>query len=337
MFIDNHGNEEASLMREAQQQQQVRTLDDPIDIINVQLTIENFQKWQKEDANIQKIRKSLENAALDPTSTFKLAQLYKIEDDLLYINNTKLKQRHHGKKNFLRRFVIQQEWSLYVPNVVIENTQIEIKWAILRWYHGLPVSGHLGILGTYTMVRQKYYWPNMIHDVKRWIHSCQPCQRRKQPKPIRQGEHRSVLHTRSFEIVSVDLVGPFIENEKGNKYILTIIDHFTRYPIAIPIPDKTASTVATALKTHLFMQFPFWPRKTLSDNGKEFVNEALLLIYKQLGIKRILTAHDNAQANQGERFHKYMNAAISCFIEKKHRQIQIGKIILTQLYMFTDA
>ena len=56
--------------------------------------------------------------------------------------------------------------------------------------------------------------------------------------------------------VSVDLVGPFIENEKG-RYILTIIDHFTRYPIAIPIPDKTASTVTTALKTHLFMQFPF--------------------------------------------------------------------------------
>ena len=132
----------------------------------------------------------------------------------------------------------------------------------------------------------------------------------------------------------MDLVGPFLENVKGDKYSLTIVDHFTRYPIAVPIPDKTAITVATALKTHLFMQFPFWPRKILSDNGKEFVNDGLQHIYDQLGIKKILTAHDNAQANQGERFHKYMNAAISCFIEKKHSQIQWEKYLDTVVYVY---
>ena len=33
-----------------------------------------------------------------------------------------------------------------------------------------------------------------------------------------------------------------------------------------------------------------------------------------------MTTHDNAQANQVERFHRYMSAAISCFIQQKERQ-----------------
>ena len=86
-----------------------------------------------------------------------------------------------------------------------------------------------------------------MKDVKRWIAACNPCQQRKFSKPRRQGEHRSVLHTRPFEAVSVDLVGPFPINERGNKYILTIVDHFTRYPITVPIPDKTQETVMAAL------------------------------------------------------------------------------------------
>jgi hypothetical protein len=92
----------------------------------------------------------------------------------------------------------------------------------------------------------------MIDDVKHWIKHCHPCQRRKNSKRHRQGLHKSVLQTRPFETVSIDLVGKF-PTADGNKYILTIIDHFTRYPIAVPISSKKAPVVAQALKTHLFL------------------------------------------------------------------------------------
>ena len=174
----------------------------------------------------------------------------------------------------------------------------------------------------------------MIKDVTKWIDACHRCQRRKQHKPNRQGEQRSVLYTKPFEIVSIDLVGPLLENVDNNKWILTIIDHFTRYPIAVAIPNKKEETVAKALKTHLFMAYPFWPKKIDSDRRSEFVNKALKLLYKQLGVKRILTAHDNAQANQVERFHKYMNAAIACFLQKKHRQILWEQYLDIAVYVY---
>jgi hypothetical protein len=43
-----------------------------------------------------------------------------------------------------------------------------------------------------------------------------------------------------FELVSIDIWGPYPETKKGHRYLLTFIDHFSRYPEAIPIPKQDA-------------------------------------------------------------------------------------------------
>ena len=51
-----------------------------------------------------------------------------------------------------------------------------------------------------------------------------------------------------FERIAVDLVGPiFSPTERGNKYILTMMDYATRYPEAVPLKDILAETLAEAL------------------------------------------------------------------------------------------
>jgi len=48
--------------------------------------------------------------------------------------------------------------------------------------------------------------------------------------------------------VAVDLVGPiFPPTERGNRYILIMMDYATRYPEAVPLKDIQAETVAEAL------------------------------------------------------------------------------------------
>jgi hypothetical protein len=224
------------------------------------------------------------------------------------------------KKKKLRTFAKKHKWSIVIPEVKLEQQDIHIKWYLVRLYHGLPVSGHLGITGTCTLIRQRFYWKNMKTDVQKWIAACHPCQRRKVDKQNSTGKRRTVLQKRPFETVSIDLVGPFPETAEGYTYVLTMVCHFTRYPIAVPIVSKEAKVVARALKKHLFTEYPFWPTKILSDRGTEFVNHIIDLLYKQLGVKQKITTHDNAQANQVERFHRYMNAAIACFIQQKERQ-----------------
>ena len=313
--------------------EEVVPFEQQLEIIRTQFNNENFREWQEGSTKVQKITAKL---AAEEDRTQPIHRLYKLssEDDILYINNRELQKKfdhHKGNKKIIK---VRNEWSKYVPETIIPGTTLGIKWYILREFHGYPTSGHLGVNSTYFLIRQHFYWPGMISDVRRWITACIPCQKRKVGKNVHAGEHKSVLQSRPFEIVSIDLVGPFPKTPEGYTYVLTIIDHFTRYPIAVPIKGKSMEIVATALKTNLFMAFPFWPRKVLSDKGTEFVNKVIQEVYRQLRVKQVLTSHDNPQANQVERFHRYMNAAISTFIEKKHNHGTWDQYLDAAVYVY---
>ncbi|GBM23666.1 hypothetical protein AVEN_117409-1 [Araneus ventricosus] len=49
------------------------------------------------------------------------------------------------------------------------------------------------------------------------------------------------------ERMALDILGPFPVTTKGNRYVLVLMDYFTKWPEAIPIPVQEASTVAEEL------------------------------------------------------------------------------------------
>ena len=168
------------------------------------------------------------------------------------------------------------------------------------------------------MIASRYYWPKMARDVERWTNSCDSCSKRKTPRNMRTGLTIGALAKEPWDVVGVDLVGECLETSAGNKWIITITDHFTRWPIAIAIPNKKASTVAKALYEHLITEHGT-PRKILTDQGKEFVNEAVDLLCNKWGIKKVTTGGYNPQANGAcERFHRWMNAAMTQLYDRKN-------------------
>jgi hypothetical protein len=62
-------------------------------------------------------------------------------------------------------------------------------------------------------------------------------------------------------------------NVNKYKYILTIIDLYTKYAWAVPLKNKTANTVKNAFE-NVFNQYPDRiPKKLYTDNGTEFYNK----------------------------------------------------------------
>ena len=53
-----------------------------------------------------------------------------------------------------------------------------------------------------------------------------------------------------MQIVGADLIGPFVSSLNGNKYVLTIIDHFTGWAEAFPLKDKSNASVWQAWANH---------------------------------------------------------------------------------------
>ena len=64
---------------------------------------------------------------------------------------------------------------------------------------------------------------------------------------------------------AVDLV-EYKSLSQGNRFILSVIDHFTRFVVLIPIKDEAARTIVRHLIEHVFSVFS--PPETLhSDQG----------------------------------------------------------------------
>ena len=47
-----------------------------------------------------------------------------------------------------------------------------------------------------------------------------------------------------FVTIALDLVGPLPMTANGNKWTLSFIDLFTKFPETIPVPDQRAETIA---------------------------------------------------------------------------------------------
>ena len=84
-------------------------------------------------------------------------------------------------------------------------------------------------------------------DIQKYIQGCLQCQieklvrvKTKNPMVITD------TPTTAFEKISMDIVGPLPETKSGNLYILTIQYNFTKYSLAIPLPNHQAGTIADA-------------------------------------------------------------------------------------------
>jgi len=77
-----------------------------------------------------------------------------------------------------------------------------------------------------------------------------------------------------WERIGVDVTGLHPRSSKGNVFIITSIDHFTKYAFAMPARNHEAITVARFLVDKIFTKFGT-PRQLLSDRGTEFEGKVI--------------------------------------------------------------
>ena len=187
---------------------------------------------------------------------------------------------------------------------------------ILRRYHGLPVSAHLGRKRTMLQVSASYYWPSLRKDLGRWINACLACRRRKTPRPLHAGDPGVVSNaTRPWQVVAMDIVSAADTSAEGFTKILTMIDFFSRWVIGVPLKKANGKEVGAALFNNLFCIFGK-PGRIHTDDGREFLNEAIKATCKRWGIEHTSTGGHQPQANPVERYHRFLNASMTMLSAK---------------------
>ena len=171
--------------------------------------------------------------------------------------------------------------------------------------HGL---GHPGVHRTQQTISERFVWPSIKADANRWARECIACQQAKVTRHVTPPIGDFEVPSQRFSHLNMDLVT--LTPSNGFSHLLTIVDRFTRWPVAIPIANITAETVADAF-AHGWVATYGVPVAITTDRGSQFLSSIWTQLMSQWGIKTITTAAYHPEANGlVERLHRRLKEAL---------------------------
>ena len=153
--------------------------------------------------------------------------------------------------------------------IIIPSSLVEL---VLKQFHEGVGMAHEGFKKVFMKISRVYYWPGLKQDLKLYVASCPTCDRfRARRTKLKNPLHHVRVGNRG-EVLAMDLVGgkeTLLTTDTGCKYILVMIDLFTRFVVATPLPNMNAQTIVDAVETKWFLVFDR-PRRILTDRGANF-------------------------------------------------------------------
>lgn len=129
-------------------------------------------------------------------------------------------------------------------------------------------------------------------------------------KPARKHFTRRKVYVKGIDdlwqadLCQMDLYARF---NKGNKYILTVIDVLSKYAWAVPVRDKKGSSVTAAMRTVLKQSHPRVPANLQCDNGTEFYNKEFRNLMNEHSIN-LYSTFTHLKASVVERFNRTLKS-----------------------------
>ena len=202
-------------------------------------------------------------------------------------------------------------WQVILPTKVRKD--------FVKKVHEGMTGGHLGSAKTEAQVSRRAYWPGWKTDVAAVLKARAPCAQYQRGNPPKRTPLKPLITGDPWERVSIDITGPHPKWSRGHEYILTLIDHFTKWGEAFPIRNHTAPTVVKQLVSQVFTRFGC-PKQLLSDQGPEFDSVLMTELCKSLHIDKVRTSPYKASTNGAvERFHRTLNSMLGKVVAENQR------------------
>ena len=248
-----------------------------------------------------------EIASIEEVTAERLAQLQEADDELRQLMEGARLNRNTLKfdqiENLLDSTSLVYELSTGKARCYIPSS---VRRIVFRKVHELS---HPGIRATLKLVSNRYFWPAMNTDVREWTRACHQCQLNKINRHTKTPIGNFVPPNKRFQHVHIDIVGP-LPLCREQKYVLTMIDRFSRWVQAVPMENMEAETVALSFMSGWISTFGC-PARITTDRGTQFESRLFQQLMALLGTHRWRTSAYNPKANgMIERVHRQMKAAL---------------------------
>ena len=191
------------------------------------LSKEEILKAQKEHKTVQAIMELLKKNTTDVPITGPLKGLADKKEELFI------------DEGLLYRQLSDEHCQVILPP--------SLHGKLLAMLHDDSTSGHLGIDKTEGRFLEAFYWPNMKKIMAWYIKQCEKCEIFKTPKKNSTEPLQPIVSHRILELLVIDFIRPVSTSRQGNRYILSMIDHFSKYAMAFATSRHGTQTVISCL------------------------------------------------------------------------------------------
>ena len=263
---------------------------------------DNIIEEQKKDELCSKIILYLDEGILSEADELENATWVK-EIGTFRISKGVLRRDFHPPSKKRRKYIQEQT---VVPYSLRKN--------VVKEYHDSLLAGHLAFLRTYFRIRDKFYWPEMLKDVKKYCKSCEVCALQRKVV-TRAYLHPLEISTAPFEVIGMDFLGPIKpESLNGNKYVLVMTDAFSKWTEVVALPNQKAETTCRALMDKIIL-YHGPPKIIITDRGSNFTSRLFNNLCKELKTKHKTTTAYHPQTNgMTERFNKTVVGMIRKYV-----------------------
>ena len=175
--------------------------------------------------------------------------------------------------------------------------------------HCHELSGHLGQKKTIKKTEELFFWPNLKVDVCNFVKRCVTCQRVKSNKGL-QTQYQELPPVQApLQRIGMD-VTDMVGGNHGYRYILTIIDHYSRYVKFFPLPTKHTTHITQHLEEYIADYGT--PQSIVLDNGGEFTSKEFQNFCHSHHITLYYTTPYHPQGNGiTERMHRTLKSILA--------------------------
>ncbi|KAK8951016.1 hypothetical protein KSP39_PZI003142 [Platanthera zijinensis] len=154
------------------------------------------------------------------------------------------------------------------------------------------------------VVRQGYFWRTLRKDTAEFARRCQKCQVHAPLQLLPAQRLRSITAPWPFAIWGMDLVGPFPPASGQRRFLLVMIDYFSKWLEIKPLAKVTSQVIRNFVWGEIICRHGL-PQAIVTDNGPQFASEEFISFCTQLGIDlRFASVHHPRSNGQVEAANK---------------------------------
>ena len=155
--------------------------------------------------------------------------------------------------------------------------------------------GHFSSQKTLQGAQIRCFWPHMTRDITQWCLESTACEARRPQTPHQQAPMQNIVTSRPFEKIAADLTELPL-TRRGNRYVLVVMDYFTKYLNLYALPDQRATTVAKCLFED-YISHHGVPQSLHTDQGRQFNSDLVKELCNRLGIHKTRTSPYHAMSD----------------------------------------